>query len=239
MAGRLLVCDLDGTLIDEKGAVVPGVASALDRLAAEGVACMVCTGRPLADARRLLAAAGLYAAILAVCHGALVIDRRKGRYLRHVTVPGRLLPGLLDAAREGGLSTTVYLGARVFSAHDPLPPRATRLIMLGEEARVAAALPALRELAGGAVLVDRPAADRIDVRHARATKDQALCLVAERLGVALADTVAVGDDVSDVAMLRSAGRAVVVGGRDSPIRDAGDVLVARAELAAFLLSLAV
>ena len=109
--------------------------------------------------------------------------------------------------------------------------------MLGEETSVASTLPVVRELGGSALQVDRPAPDRIDIRHAFATKDQALRLAVQRLGVALDETVAIGNDLSDVAMLQSAGRAVVVGDEDSPIRDAGDVIVAREGLAAFLQSL--
>ncbi len=43
---RLVVCDLDGTLVGAAGVAVPGLAAASAALAEAGVPLAVCTGRP-------------------------------------------------------------------------------------------------------------------------------------------------------------------------------------------------
>lgn len=84
-AVRLIACDLDGTLLDERGVGEPGVAAALAQV---GVPLVICTGRPHGAARRLSAAAGLRPAIIASYHGGLVMDERDGAVLRSLTLSG-------------------------------------------------------------------------------------------------------------------------------------------------------
>ncbi len=88
----LLVGDLDGTLLDDAGRVPPGVRTALEDLAALRVPLVVCTGRPLAAAARLIGGAGLTPLLIACFHGALVVRADLREVVRHLT----LSPGALE-----------------------------------------------------------------------------------------------------------------------------------------------
>jgi phosphoserine phosphatase len=75
----------------------------------------------------------------------------------------------------------------------------------------------------------------LDVRHRLAVKEEALRFIAGGCAVPLERVTACGDDASDVAMLRLAGRAVMVG--DQPADGVDAPRLTRDRLAGHLLSL--
>ena len=238
-AVRLLVCDLDGTLLDSEGAAVPDLLTAMSALVAAGAVVTVCTGRPYAAACRLLSRAGLRPSLLASYHGAFIVDARH-RCLRHLRVPAPEASRTAAVLAAHGLELTLYEGARrrpLDVVHDRRVPAATRIIAEGGAVAIAAALA--DAVAGGlrAARIDRPTGTRLDVRHRLALKGEALSFLARSLHVPLAETVAIGDDVTDAAMLRCAGLAVAVGAADSPLAHLADTVVASGDLGSFLWSL--
>lgn len=81
-----------------------------------------------------------------------------------------------------------------------------------------------RIVANEILVEDGVVTGRVDGPLVEGTKDDALAVVADDLGVALGDTVAVGDGANDLPMLRVAGLAV--GFRPKPaVREACDVVV--------------
>ena len=114
----------------------------------------------------------------------------------------------------------------------------TRVLVQGPGGRVAAAARAIEELGLREVRADHAEPSILDVRHALATKDEALRLAAGVLGVTLRDVVACGDGASDVAMLRLAGTGVAVGAPDGAAAAAADTVLSQGELAAYLNHLA-
>jgi hydroxymethylpyrimidine pyrophosphatase-like HAD family hydrolase len=241
---RLLACDLDGTLLDEHGAVVHGLPQALTQLEDAGTPLVVCTGRPLAAARRLIAASRLRPLLVASYHGALVTDERDWRLVRRLTIPWRCLEETADVLSAGGLESTFYGGrdvmpgdtARALSAGGREP--VTRVIAIGTRRAVDAVLERLAAVAHPAVRIDRPLATRLDIRHRLATKEEGLRVILAELGVAAADVAAAGDDLSDAGMLHAAGWSIAVGDADSPLADVADVVVGQGELAGYVPSLA-
>lgn len=248
------MCDLDGTLLDERGAPPLGVSEALLFLERAGVPLAVCTGRSHAIARRRVAAAGLRPVIVASCHGAMVVDERRGRCLRHLTMSRRRAVELAESLSADGLDVTLYSGSGPLPQESAPPVRVTRLIATGSAAAVAVARERCRRLIGaaadsaaadlveggsrgGGVRVERPAATTLDVRHRLATKDEGLRSICRALGVTPAAAAAAGDDVSDAAMLKVAGCGIAVGDRDGPLAGVADVVVAQPGLAACLRSL--
>jgi hydroxymethylpyrimidine pyrophosphatase-like HAD family hydrolase len=241
---RLLACDLDGTLLDEHGAVMAGLPEALTQLDDAGVPLVVCTGRPLAAARRLIAAARLRPLLVASYHGALVTDERDWRLVRRLTIPWRCLEETADVLSAGGLELTFYVGRDVMPGdtartlpdgdRDPV----ARILAIGSVHAVDAVLERLATVAHPAVRIDRPVPFRLDIRHRLATKEEGLRVIVTELEMAVADVAAAGDDRSDAGMLQSAGWSIAVGDADSPLADVADVVVGQGELAGYVGSLA-
>jgi HAD superfamily hydrolase (TIGR01484 family) len=234
----LLVCDLDGTLLDERGTPAPGIAAALDECAAAGAPLAVCTGRPLDAAETLLERAGLRPVMLACFHGALVLHAGSGAVLRHLTLPAAVAGETLEALHDHGLEVTVYEGrARRESPRAPGPRQATavtRLIARGPNGSVTAAVRELRRRELPSVSVAAVGAGIVRVQRADATKEDALRLMAAELGLSRGDVIACGDDDSDEGMLRAAGVAIAVGGPSSPLARCANAVVEQAKLGAWL-----
>jgi len=240
---HLLVCDLDGTLVDAGGAAATGVGAALRDLQASGVLFAVCTGRPYASARRLLGRVGLRPDVLAAYHGALVVDLDRRVCVRHLRLPSAVAASIAAELKGCALDVTWYWGGWRLSGKRSDPPTghaggargpATRLLATGPEAVVDAAVARLGALDIGVARIDRPMAARLDVRHRLAVKEEALRLIAERRGVPPDHVTACGDDRLDLAMLRCAGHSVVVGAATADCREAADVTLPMDGLAAYL-----
>ncbi len=236
---ELLVCDLDGTLVDAQGKAFPGVAEAVEALQASGVVFAVCTGRPYLLARRLLRRVGFSPSLVACYHGALVVDPISRSCLRHLRISADVVGESVSLLHESSLWVTRYDGVRreeLRAGEEPPRQPATRLIARGEPGAVELALSQLRCLALPHLRVMRCSAQSLDLLHERAGKGPALAFLAEHCGAALSRVLAVGDDESDLPMLRAAGLGVAVAYTETPITRAANVAVMPDALAELLLS---
>ena len=238
---RLLVLDLDGTTLTRDKQVLQQDRAAALALAEQGVHVTLATGRLFAGTQPTARALGVRGNV-AVMNGSELIDAhsgevRLGRYLhRDSTELARLLlaeSGLHGVLfRSGGLhfgrrsiAIQPYLsdwgdcmeveedlhGAEAWQAADLLS-----VGVVGEPERVQALRsrlePALAE-GEGLVEFDTHSGERfLSLRHRGEDKGTALVRLAEERGVAVEDTVAVGDWLNDVPMFRAAGRSFCMGG---------------------------
>lgn len=236
----LLACDLDGSLLAGDGSPAPGIVEALAALAARGAQLIVCTGRPLHGAVK--ATAALHAAPVAyVCyHGALVVDATTGEWLRHVTLPCEVVSGIVGEAHLLGLSATLYEGDERRDVVSELPTAGggpfaaggiTRLVLSGDPAAVAAALPAIAASWGRSTHVERAGGGTVAILPASADKGEGLRLIAARFGVPLTRVVACGDSAADETLLRTAGVSIAVGDASPVLRAAAHLVVSQDDLA--------
>ncbi|MFO0829979.1 MAG: HAD family hydrolase [Phycisphaerales bacterium] len=101
---RLLVVDLDGTLLDRRGAVSARNAEAVRRAEAAGIEVVVATGRSWLESRRALAAIG-HRGVFIGAGGATLHDSVTGRVLRRRTVDAHLVEAIADSViRHGHLA---------------------------------------------------------------------------------------------------------------------------------------
>lgn len=93
MDSRLLVVDLDGTLLDSRGRVSPGNRSALDRARDAGLEIVVATGRSWIESRHVLDAIGPTDLFIGA-GGATLHHSADGRLLRRRTVERDLVEAI-------------------------------------------------------------------------------------------------------------------------------------------------
>jgi hydroxymethylpyrimidine pyrophosphatase-like HAD family hydrolase len=236
----LLACDLDGTLLVADGLPAPGIVEALADLDAHGARLVVCTGRPLHGAQKAVAA--LHADPVAyVCyHGALVLDATTGEWLRRLTIPYEVASGIVSEARLMGLSVTLYDGDErrelaPAASRAALDFRAlagvTRLVLSGDPAIFAAAVPGLAASWGRSARVESAGGGTVAILPASADKGEGLRLVAAHLGVPLAKVVACGDDAADKSLLLAAAVRIAVGDAPVSMRVAAQLVVSQDDLA--------
>ena len=258
----LVAADLDGTLIGRDLTWAAGLPEALEALHAAGVRTVICTGRMLQSAKRVVARLGLTDGPVICYQGALVADLGSGEWLRHVPMDGEAAAEVVRHVRAMGRQLNAYIDdelfveqvtdeARRYAEHvevgidtvDDLeaevlrrPP--TKLVLVTSPADVDEILPGLQERWRGRLYVTRSQPDYIEFADGSVSKSGALAWLCDRLGVEREAVVALGDGMNDVDMLEWAGLGVAVAEAAEPVRAAADLVVPRADIPALLRGLA-
>ncbi|HEC63065.1 MAG TPA: HAD family phosphatase [Candidatus Acetothermia bacterium] len=244
---ELFAFDLDGTLLDDTHSLPQEVAAWVSELARK-TRVTVATGRSLASAQphveklKINTPAILY-------HGAVVYDFSSGKSLFTKKIPPPLAHQALDLLASWPVSVEAYLGPqdpevyvwkvdpRVerFSRKERLTLAEAELRELAEEgiAKLLVLAPPERLFALAATLsqqlpqvrVVRSEVDYLELLPPGVDKGEALAWLCRRLKVPLEKVVAVGDQESDLPMIRRAGLGVAMGHAPPQVRQAADLVV--------------
>ncbi|HEX6291603.1 MAG TPA: HAD family hydrolase [Herpetosiphonaceae bacterium] len=229
---RLIATDIDGTLLDSENQVPPAHQRALAAALERGVLLALATARKRTSTYAIAEQLGIPCACIAH-NGARMWDW-DGHELRHLVVE-------LDLAREiarfaDRLSIPLILTVDEMNYYSPAYPF-NAVLRGADDRQVASSLDALsapptRIIATGREGVDLlcdafgSARDSIVVHryysregsivsavltHPRATKEDALAELTQRIGVQPSEVLALGDAEADAGMLRWAGVGVAMG----------------------------
>lgn len=241
MKVRLLVCDVDGTLLDPAGQLTARTCGAVRAAVAAGCVVTLATGRRFRSAKPIADALGLELPIL-VQNGALIKDSVTEEVLYHHHLSVGAARFAVTHFWEAGVQPLVYEnafdGERVFAgpvARDgdanraylarnrqlvrcatlnELLPRAAPLeVAAFEQADVAAALtPGLIHADFRThTLLYSNGTAFLEVLASGCSKATALRELARRLAVPIDATMAIGDNTNDLELLSAAGLGVAMG----------------------------
>jgi HAD superfamily hydrolase (TIGR01484 family) len=237
---RLIISDIDGTLLGPDGALPPENIVALGQAAARGVRLAVATIRKRDSAEQI--ARQLGSACTLICDGGASIYDERGARLHSLSIPldlARALAALADAHQLPLLTTIDELnyyrpgshpaahiaaqGVDVDSALAALDRPPARFIVRGElgvdllmRAFADAPLRFVRHYYADGTLADAA------ITHAGATKEAALAWICRQWELDPADVLALGDAEADIGMLRLAGVGVAVGNAHASVKAAAD-----------------
>ena len=232
MAIRLIVMDLDGTLLTSEKTVSDYSKSVLKRAMAKGVAVTVATGRMLLSANYFGRIIEANAPIIS-CNGALVqaLDAKEPLFLRAFSP--ETVTELLTFARQSGWYAQWYIGNDIY-AEDFRPEYFTayRTVQgfsvheVGENFAPyteGVAQVVVRDLAGGvgeiAACIRRRFAGRVEPQQSKGytldltsmgvSKATGVETILRWAGIKASEVMACGDSDNDLSMLRMAGTSVV------------------------------
>jgi Cof subfamily protein (haloacid dehalogenase superfamily) len=228
---RLLVSDLDGTLLGPTGTVSERTRQALQRARAGGLPVVLATGRPPRTARVMARALGVDGPVIC-CNGALVYDAAREALLHHAPLAAAAAYRLAVRLRRAapGVAFAVEVGVE-FSCEPGFASLRSfaedRAVVLDDVAALCRApvtklialhpdlsIEVLHELAVGAAngraTVTHSGAGFVEISAPGVDKAHGLRTLCARLGVPASEVVAFGDMPNDLAMLRWAGHAVAV-----------------------------
>ena len=236
---RLLAFDYDGTAAVDGGLPAPRVRETIARARAAGVHLVLATGRLFPSASRYAAALDLTGPVICA-QGAVVKDLDSRRTLLTEAMPEAPLAELLALADARHLDLTLYAeeevflvgfkrtpeffqrwfglparqvaslvaAPRVMAAEGKLPLKA---LLIGEPDECDAALAEFTPHFAGQLTVVRSHPMFVEFLNPAASKGHALAFLADRFGVAQAETLAVGDSGNDAPMIQWAGLGVAMG----------------------------
>jgi len=232
-AACLFVSDVDGTLVTPDKNLTPAAIAAAGELHAAGVPFTLVSARPPRGMAWLIAALGVTQPFAAFNGGTLVgPDQQILEAHRLAAGAASQTLALLETrgvdafvfadgawlvrdasgphiARE---RHTVGFDPTVVANFDAVIDRIDKLVCVSDDlAQLDAVEATLRPALAGRANIERSQPYYLDITHPVANKGDAVRRLAERLGVALADTVVIGDMTNDLAMFRVAGFAIALG----------------------------
>jgi len=250
---RLLVVDLDGTLMGADRVIRPRVHRAVARASAMGVVVALATGRMYRSTVPYARQLGLRAPV--ICYqGAYVRELdgvRGGALLYHRPLAAEVARTAITWSRRHGFDVHVNLDDRLVvesgeSIEDyerrvgidadfvpdllaavEKPP--TKVLALAAAPRPEACLAEAREAFEGRAHVTVSHPEYLEWTAPGVTKGAAVRWLARRLRIPLAHTMAIGDQHNDLEMLRAVGRGVAMGGAPDVVRRAARYVTAPVE----------
>ncbi len=234
MIYRVLVLDVDGTLLDSSHRLRPRVAAAVRDAGTAGLIVALATGKLLGSVLPMLNTLQVRGPQI-VLNGAATLDSETGAPLRFCPLTEADRRTVIAAVREADPTVllshfaldTIFMDREhpavgIFAEYgegppvlvpdlltDALPP-AAKILVSGPPERLAAVRASVAPQLSPRVSVTTTTPDFLEFFDASAGKGQALAALRETLGVPREAVVAFGDGENDVPLLREAGLAVAM-----------------------------
>ena len=114
---------------------------------------------------------------------------------------------------------------RPLSTYLPEMSAINKVIAILDESEIDAAIGELTELLGPQAEVTKSSPIYLEVTSAKAGKGNSLVALARRLGIPIEETVAVGDNLNDLSMVKAAGLGVSVANGVEKLKQSADLVV--------------
>ena len=231
---KLLIADVDGTLVTPTKALTPRTCDAVSRLRAAGVDFTITSGRPPRGMAKLIQPLGLTAPVAAF-NGGMYVKSDLKTILIQRTIPPAVARDAVDYLSQAGLDVWVYTGADWFITR-PDAPRVERErnnvgfdpVVIGDlhtvlqapvkivgvsldHALVARCEAELAERLGVEACAARSQPYYLDVTHPNANKGAVVRLLSERLQIPKEKIATIGDMPNDVLMFKESGFSIAMG----------------------------
>jgi HAD superfamily hydrolase (TIGR01484 family) len=239
---RLIVSDLDGTLLDDEGLVSERTVAAVQAIRRAGHVFVIATGRPVRDTRPIVGALGKMA--IAICgNGSISYDFESDEVVSYRPIAHTDARAALTALR--GMSPRVRLGAerwldllleedfvldpawcgearRVEALEAELDDRGFGKLIVQAEGTAHDYCVAVAEASPPMCGVTVSTASFCEVTRSDVDKAMALDSLATQLGLAGEDAIAFGDMPNDLSMFAWAGWSVAVSNAHPAVIAAAD-----------------
>ncbi|SFJ40456.1 hypothetical protein SAMN02799624_04334 [Paenibacillus sp. UNC496MF] len=256
---RWIVSDLDGTLLDSRQRIPPGLVRRIARFTEAGGAFTFATGRTLRSAMPYMSQLGVTAPVI-LFNGARIYDPVSGAYLtEHLLDPADVRRVMRLHEEDGAvrqLDLLLFHQERIFCAAlservrkqmdkdgvvaetaspqrmASLAGQATKLMLLGPEN----GLIRFRQAETAAKLnTVRSESGLLEVLPSGINKSVALSAMIRMLGAEPDDFAAVGDNLNDLEMVGSVRNGFAVANADPAVKDAAAHVLARSNETSALL----
>ncbi len=242
MTIRLLVCDVDGTLVDKQKKLTPATIAAVKRLHDAGMGFTIISARPCSGMLPIAEQLGIDAPMAAFNGG--IVFRRDGSVASHATIDEDVARGMFELIGDAAVDRWVFVddlwyastdqGAHVASeriASNQAPivtddfasllDRADKITLVSDDPALLVGLTQRAVAAFGArATIAQSQVYYLDVTTRVANKGDGVTALAAAFDVPLDQVAAIGDQANDLPMLARVGLSVAMGNGPEPVRHA-------------------
>ena len=239
---RLVVCDVDGTLVDKQKKLTDGTIAAVRRLEAAGVGFTIISARPRSGMMPIADALELDEPMAAFNGG--IVFHRDGRVDAHVRIDERVARGVFDVIGNAAVDRWVFADDRWYASTDQgvhveheriasnqapivrtdfadLLDRADKITFVSDEPELLKGLHAKCAAAfGDDATIAQSQTYYLDVTALIANKGNGIVSLTQAFGVPLERTCAIGDQANDLPMLTRAGLSIAMGNAPDAVKAA-------------------
>ena len=249
---KLLLADVDGTLVTPEKALTERAVAAVGKLKAAGVLFAITSGRPPRGMAMLIEPLDLEMP-LAAFNGGVLVDRHLVVLEQH-EIPRRSVLPVVELLESHDLDAWLYRGAdwyvrrraaphvdreartvafapTVVESYDDLTDGVAKLVGVSDEPRaIAAAASAAQDRFGDHLSVASSQPYYLDVTHPQANKGAVLLDLSARYAIQPQEIATIGDMPNDMLMFAKSGLSIAMGNAEDDVkRAAGFVTTSNAE----------
>jgi Cof subfamily protein (haloacid dehalogenase superfamily) len=246
---RLIVCDLDGTLLNSQHALSPRTEKAVNDAVASGVNVVFATGKTRYSAQALIKSLSLTTPGVYV--QGVVTYNGDGSVRKQYVLDTDLVRRILTYTQERGFDVMVYSGEHIYvrrrsewsdivSRYGEPPAEIVRdlyqrlpdisvnkLCIGGEEHRIRALHWQLDRQYHGQIATTRAGVDgMMEVLPPGFSKGKGVSALIKDLGLDAKNVMAIGDGENDVDMLKAVGLPIAMGNAKQVLKDVAKYIVA-------------
>jgi Cof subfamily protein (haloacid dehalogenase superfamily) len=237
---RLVVSDVDGTLVDKQKKLTDATIAAVGRLHDAGVGFTIISARPRSGLMPIADALGLDEPMGAFNGG--IVFRRSGEVMEHHRIDPAVARGIWDKVGDAKVDRWVFADDRWYASTDvgvhveheriasnqgpivtedfgDLLTRADKITFVSDDEPLLRSLHgAVAPAYGDKATVVQSQVYYLDVTALEANKGVGIEGLARSFGVPLAETAAIGDQANDLAMLTRAGLSIAMGNAPNDVK---------------------
>ena len=237
---RLVIADVDGTLVTQEKILTPGAIAAVERLRAAGIAFAITSGRPPRGMRMLIEPlaieepiAGFNGGVLVkpdmsvistsflpadIAHRVLEFLSREGFDAWVYTDVDWLIrdPGAPHVARE---QWTVQFAPKLVRDFSGDLARVVKIVGVSDDiARLAKCETELQQECAERASIARSQPYYLDVTHPEANKGHVVTVMSQLLSIPSENIATIGDMPNDVLMFKQSGFSIAMGNASSEVK---------------------
>jgi len=244
---KLIVLDLDDTLLLPNRTISQHSRSALARARELGIQVVLATGRMYRAAKQYADDLNLDLPLIAY-QGALIKTTKTGEVLRALELTVEQCYPILEFLSQRQVHANLYINDELFVAEmndavaryasfSAVPvhvvgnlcsynfSHATKIVAIGEPQHLQCILePEALALFGDSLTINTSRPHFLEFGHREATKSNALQFLGQRLGISREEILAIGDGVNDLDMIQYAGIGVAMGNADERLKAVADYI---------------
>lgn len=248
---RLVACDLDETLLDDDKRAGTANVEAIAKARGAGVKFVLCTGRPFKDIRPTQKELGLYGMpgeYSINFNGGAIFENEGQRLLHYEGITFEQAQALFEEGLKHDVCLQIYTLDHVYvwnlkedevrytagrMVTTPLPSASieflrdvpiVKFLYQSEDMELLHEIEEITRPINQAMEVSYSSNRYLELNKKGVSKGQGLLWLADRLGIARKETMAIGDNLNDLSMINEAGIGVGVANVVDAVRPACDVI---------------